>query len=630
MSAVNLSNLPGDLKADIDRYAKHILETFIFYYEYGLKATAYHNLVRSIAALKSPKTKSRKGDEAILELFTDPSEPYPSIMLQHYSAAQPHEIFHQGYHLREEKMLGILSNQYSPPLPERSAGHMKKRYFVVNHDYTVDVYKSQEDYNRKKPPKGARFSLITYVLHPDANLAVSERSEEISRHFPVQHHFQQFNLPTIELESGSNKRAYYFAFETPEEHEAWSRVYQHCIDNAWRVARSTAMTSEQAVQHSVFTTALRWTRTHCNFWKFYGGQSVDYATALLELATHYSESELYLSVDRRVKLFGDGLTSSNRKELQKYVAIAMTESIPNSVQTFLAALWKGPKSLPTHPEGTHLPKAIDAYTSLTTRVEELVLLKVQSLQPETVTAMLKKGIDEKIRALRGHLLGAFTSFLSRLQNLSDGKNAELWFYTCLDDIAKAQPFNYLERVRCVFRTGFHPGDVGGDEGNPATVLFECLIQLAVAIQSTMRGEIVLLQGCGKGGGLPYENVMEEVTDLVIGFLRNALFTVQSNHDREGFSLKELTQRLDLEATLLCRRISAFVLDAVLLPAVVRAVLDLVHGSEKISVSSFALPEDTERNVEALSELFSPEHIVTYTVHLAFRRVITQAVLGVYP
>eukprot|EP00760_Papus_ankaliazontas_P010634 PhM_4_TR1438/c0_g1_i1/m.78958 len=558
------------------------------------------------------------------------------------------DVLFKGYHSREEKMLGGMSSgQYTPPLPHRSFGALTRRYFVVRRDFTVDVYKSKSEYDARKAPKGSKIVLAGYTLHPDASLSITARADEL-RCLPSKEAVPHFSFPTIELVCGTSRRAYYFSFDSPEDHATWVKVYQCCIDNAWRVclAPFTTITSpEDILVHNAFNRAMMWTRAHLGNWEQYGGQTLEYKDTLKDLITLICASTVKSALSNAIThnhplspsvvktaeklLFDTSIAHivdkivSGHGELSWYSLEKNVRAVHKDVRRVLDLSFSGI-------DGRE--KLTKTYTAVTMRVQTLVELKLSELGTQGVVAMMRN-MDTAVRAGADALRGLFTSWLAKL---ADGRNAERWYHDTMTQIQYSIPRNYSDCLKCVFCEGMSSDALGAafiDTNSSAEFhpVFSALLSIAVGLNNAMRTS-PLLQKCSRQGQ-PLDGVLMEVTDDALRLLCNAVQTTCRFVDAAlRRDTVELVSLLDRQLVAWSRRCHTWMVRAVFEPVFIHVVLDLVHGTERLSLRSFEFDSDEVAAVLDAFQgtVFVQEHVIAHAVEGTFRDHILAGVMALYP
>eukprot|EP00759_Apiculatamorpha_spiralis_P049249 PhF_6_TR44206/c1_g1_i2/m.67874 len=659
------NSIATELKSSTDNTIRSILEVFHFYFEHNYRSHLFNTIARA-SATATGKVKRRDDVEsmfagignAALPPSALPRTPLPRMPIILSSQNTPKSTsrgtsqatdstpvspsggggggassiaaIHEGYHWREEKMLGKLSGQYNPPLPERAFGGLTKRYFVVHPDTTIDVYKTREDYLAKKSTKGSRISLSGYVLHPDAALSVRERSEELARMFQKDVGGanvvpKEFTLhPTLELECGPGKRAYYFAFDTPEEYDVWVKVYTRCIDEAWRTAKasSLALTDPLAMQFYAYNNAIVSARVHVDYWMYYGGQTTEYEGNLADFVVQYTCAKLKGTIETALRALPDAATKA---AAQKTAQQALNyEQIVTDVTNQTKVLWTNsernvPAAIPemmklvTAPETA--PRIVEVYNTLVKRIDELILLKVKTLTEETIVGLLKKGMDEGMRVFRGAMRNAFVTYTKAMN-----ENVELWYHQCVEDLERGKPEKLLERVRCAVLNGMHPGGSGLTESPglpnasmmlsgtvtnlsstvssgassgggavvcPSAEVYDAIINLALGCEATAKACTGAFGGVGSGasvgqtvsssGGPPLDVALVDVTDDAIALLHAELYHIHQHSHHEGFTMAQAMEKFEADLLIFTRRCVAGLMWRVLMPTITRIVIDMVFG-----------------------------------------------------
>ncbi|XP_027056438.1 PH domain-containing protein DDB_G0267786-like [Pocillopora damicornis] len=128
----------------------------------------------------------------------------------------------------------------------------KRRYFVVNPDYSVDYFENEEAYEKGFKPKGTIFP-CGYEVNGNLDETMAERVKNLAKQMKVDE--KEIGTPekypehTFEV-SHSRRRSYLITAENDEDKHAWIEAFKVCCRKA------EGLKSEDAVGRAAFKVAL--------------------------------------------------------------------------------------------------------------------------------------------------------------------------------------------------------------------------------------------------------------------------------------------------------------------------------------------------------------------------------------
>ncbi|XP_074614947.1 PH domain-containing protein DDB_G0267786-like isoform X2 [Acropora palmata] len=212
----NLLPLDSSKKQQIEDIAEEFLKEFTLAYntEYGIEYTK--NLLKEIDA----------------ESF---AEEKPVYLLLHRSDS-----------FKDPLKMGYLTKKGA------IVKNWKKRYFVVNPDYSVDYFENEEAYGKGFKPKGTIFP-CGYEVFANMDETMMERIKNLAKLLGVDENEigGMEKLPEHTFEVGhSRRRSYLITAETEEEKVDWVETFKVCCRKA------DGLKSEDPVGRAAFKTAI--------------------------------------------------------------------------------------------------------------------------------------------------------------------------------------------------------------------------------------------------------------------------------------------------------------------------------------------------------------------------------------
>ncbi|XP_029214232.2 PH domain-containing protein DDB_G0267786-like [Acropora millepora] len=213
----NLLPLDSSKKQQIEDIAEEFLKEFTLAYntEYGIEYTK--NLLKEIDA----------------ESF---AEEKPVYLLLHRSPDSFKDPLKMGYLTKKG---AIVKN-------------WKKRYFVVNPDYSVDYFENEEAYGKGFKPKGTIFP-CGYEVFANMDETMMERIKNLAKLLGVDENEigGMEKLPEHTFEVGhSRRRSYLITAETEDEKVDWVETFKVCCRKA------DGLKSDDPVGRAAFKTAI--------------------------------------------------------------------------------------------------------------------------------------------------------------------------------------------------------------------------------------------------------------------------------------------------------------------------------------------------------------------------------------
>ncbi|XP_015774464.1 PREDICTED: PH domain-containing protein DDB_G0267786-like isoform X2 [Acropora digitifera] len=213
----NLLPLDSSKKQQIEDIAEEFLREFTLAYntEYGIEYTK--NLLKEIDA----------------ESF---AEEKPVYLLLHRSPDSFKDPLKMGYLTKKG---AIVKN-------------WKKRYFVVNPDYSVDYFENEEAYGKGFKPKGTIFP-CGYEVFANMDETMMERIKNLAKLLGVDENEigGMEKLPEHTFEVGhSRRRSYLITAETEDEKVDWVETFKVCCRKA------DGLKSDDPVGRAAFKTAI--------------------------------------------------------------------------------------------------------------------------------------------------------------------------------------------------------------------------------------------------------------------------------------------------------------------------------------------------------------------------------------
>jgi hypothetical protein len=146
---------------------------------------------------------------------------------------------------------------------------MKKRFFVVNRNWSVDYFEKEEDFKKGKKPKGTMF-LAGYTVNDDPNNTLLARAKKLAEQMGIDlselPKSKEWPAETIEIHH-PRRRTWYILCGNMEEKKEWVEQFNQCCRYAW------GFNNQEKIHKTAFDKAIRETRWEIGRWGWwsYGG-----------------------------------------------------------------------------------------------------------------------------------------------------------------------------------------------------------------------------------------------------------------------------------------------------------------------------------------------------------------------